>query len=79
MSTDVRSVPAPLRVDGISPAAMLLIIIAALVAAFGVLGLSQATAGVGVLTIAVLLMIAARIAQASAHHKAVMKQLTWKS
>lgn len=47
-----------------------LLILAFVAAAIGLLSLSQATAGVGIIAFACLLAIAARIAQASAHSSA---------
>jgi hypothetical protein len=48
---------------------ILLILAAFGVAAIGLLFLSNATSGVGILSLACLLAICARIAQASAHHR----------
>jgi len=52
-----------------------LIILALLVGAAGVLSLTKATLGVGLLALACLLAIFARIAQASAHHDKLVQAL----
>jgi hypothetical protein len=64
-----------LRIEGVSAGAIILMVISCVVAAIGLVSLSQATAGVGGISIAVLLAVFARIAQASAHHKAVLRTL----
>lgn len=52
-----------------------LIVVAILVAGFGVLSLSNATLGVGLLCSAVALLILARISQADRHHRQVLERL----
>lgn len=58
-----------------TPATILLLLPAVLLAIAGVLLLSQATTGVGVLCLALFFAVCARIAQAGAHHKALLQQL----
>jgi hypothetical protein len=60
------------RIAGTPPSAVLLIILAVLAGLFGIAGASRATGGVAGIAFACLLAIFARIAQASAHHKAMM-------
>ncbi len=55
--------------------AALLILVAILTAVGGLLFLSQATTGVGIIGIACLLAIFARLAQASDQHKKAMQTL----
>ncbi|WP_208588000.1 hypothetical protein [Xanthomonas fragariae] len=49
-----------------------LVIISILAVAIGVLSLSQATMGVGVIAIGCFIAILARLAQASEHHKSLL-------
>lgn len=48
---------------------VLLVIIAILAVVFGVLSLSQATMGVGIIAIGCFIAILARLAQAAEHHQ----------
>ena len=51
----------------------LLLVLALLAVGFGALSLSQATLGVGMIAIGCFLAIAARLAQAEVHHRAVLR------
>jgi hypothetical protein len=55
--------------------AAILLILALIIAGFGMMSLTQATMGVGILAIACLFAIFARIAQASAHQKELKRLL----
>lgn len=55
--------------------AVILVIFACIVAMLGLLLMSQATAGVGVIGVACLLAILARLAQAQHHHQEAMRAL----
>ena len=59
---------------GMSAGAILFTLLAVLLAMFGAASLSQATAGVGVLCLALLLAIFARMAQAAGHHREMMNR-----
>ena len=61
------------RVEGVPAGAMLLLLGAVLLAAAGLLFMSNATSGVGLITFGCLLAVWARILQAGAHHKDVMR------
>jgi zinc-ribbon domain len=71
-----RDLLAPKPPEALSIGSILLLGLAFLLLPVGLLFISQATFGVGVLIVACLLAIAARIAQAGAHHKALMYELT---
>jgi hypothetical protein len=75
LAEQLNTTPAPIVSEGVTMGTLLLVIVACIIAALGLALTSQATTGVGVMCGSVLLAIFARIAQAAAHHKAVMRQL----
>jgi hypothetical protein len=64
------------RAVPLSGGAIVLLVLAVLGGLLGLLFLSQATTGVGLMTVACLLAICARIAQAGTHHTAMMRYWT---
>lgn len=69
---DLLAPTAP-HIEGVRPITVLLVLAGCGAVGLGLLFLSEATTGVGLIAAGCFLAIIARIAQASSHHRAVMR------
>lgn len=65
--------PAAPHIEGVRPATVLLVLVGAGAVGLGLLFLSEATTGIGLIAAGCFLAIVARIAQASSHHRSIMR------